>query len=358
MKKIFIALLASTLFACGGGSSERDTDLTKYTPENVPEHLREDFEAMLLQEHFEAASAIHGLFKIEIDGDETYVLIPTNSSSLSGYDGFSITAYNYMGDVFDASGSCYLPPDSDGLNWVINTGTAADGIGTKFKYLNRFETTTGNNEFVADIHGGQLVYEVESFSSKLVKVTYNGQTSFDGNLWNAEQKLILSNDKQPWMMIEHVETNQCRGMPAKVAGNAFVGLFDTSENLYGGYHESYLYLSETGVIETWDYMGNTFLTENLRNCYKKSHFFNSSISGSAALYNQQENYLYITPYPSYFELRWYLNDAGVVESVGAPDADDGVDRVESYYSSLGYLGITAKRADVLIEDIRAMECAD
>src|SRR5690606_12663998 len=117
MKKIFIALLASTLFACGGGSSERDTDLTKYTPENVPEHLREDFEAMLLQEHFEAASAIHGLFKIEIDGDETYVSIPTNSSSLSGYDGFSITAYTYMGDVFDASGSCYLPPDSDGLNW-------------------------------------------------------------------------------------------------------------------------------------------------------------------------------------------------------------------------------------------------
>lgn len=359
MKKLLVTFFTTMIIACGGGGSDtKDTDLEKYTPDTVPDHLRAEFEAMLYVEHYEAASAISGLFKIDLDGDQTFILIPTISAKKGQFDGFSITAYNYMGDAIDGSSDCYLPPDEISLNWAINTGTAPDGIGTKFEYFNRYESRSGNNEFIAKIHGGELIYEVAAKYPSLVKVTFNGQTSFDGNLIDADKNVMLSTDKQEWGMINIIEANQCKGMPAKYAPQGFVGVYDTSLELYGSYNENYLNIDANGRITAWDYMGDGALDLPVRNCYKRDHFYNNKLSGLSALYNQNEKYLYVIGGANPYEMRWYLNDEGNVTSVGAPDSISGLDKVEVYHRSTDFIGISAKRATISIEDIESMECID
>lgn len=359
MKKFILITLALYLVGCGSGTAENSRDVADYTPDTVPDELRDEFNALLLTEYWTALSAISGIFKIDSAGDESYVIIPTYTGGVeAGYEGVSITAYNFLGDDIDASSDCYLPAKQGDLNWALNTGTANDGIGTKIEYVNKFRSRSGNNEFIANIHGGELVYEVAPGSSRLVKVSFNGLTSTDGNLVDTDNLLILSTDKQVWDMIEIVKALQCKGIPAKNAPQGFAGVYDTSLNVYGSYNENYLHISESGRITPWDYMGDAALGLPSRNCYKRDHFYNNKLIGRSVLFNQTENYLFATAQVNIYELRWYLDERGVVTSVGAPDSSDAVDRVESFHSTNDFIGISAKRADLTIADIEAMECEE
>lgn len=355
IKLLLVLLIAVNLSACGSGSSEKEEPtnpepelpLESYTPETVPPERKEAFEFMLWHNFTEQVKLISGLYKVDDNGDTTYIFISPLSRE-GGYGGIYLTAYNYLGDAKDNSGDCFLPPSEGDVNFFLNSGNASDSIGTKIQYKNQFETESKLPEFSIETPAGLLVYTVDHQKLYLSQVSFNSELAVNGKLVNSDANVILSSVKESSFGIEKIIAEQCKGLPAKMAPSGFSGLYDTSVIINQHIVENYLHIDGQGVVTNWKYKGDGFgPTDNL-NCYKKSDWYNQRINGHKLMYNKSANYLFTNVLLK--EFRWYLDADGAVLAVGAPEPLIQVTDAEIDVS------ISAKKAALTLDDLIGMEC--
>ncbi|UUA75201.1 hypothetical protein [Cellvibrio sp. QJXJ] len=349
-----LVLSVVLLFGCGGSDegsgSEPDKELpsiSTFTPETVPADRKAEFELYLKAQYWGYLPAITGLYKVELNGDISYYYLPTYVES-NGYNDYYITAYNFLGDDFDKSSQCYLPAREGDLNYFLNTGTGGDSIGTALQYTNMFESKSGNPEFLIKTPAGDIVYEIDHETKKVVKTFLNEIHTTDGTLVDEQNKIALSFKREFDITFAWIQDALCKGLPASEAPAGFAGVYDTSTLVYEHRVENYLEIDEQGILHNWKYMGDGFSPTDTDNCYKKAQWYNRILNNEPLMYNKELNYLFATV--NQVDYRFYLDSSGSVVAVGVPEP------VETFTNPLIDVTISARKSAVTIEDMKSMEC--
>lgn len=129
-KGLIALTCASLLVACGGGSSDDPSSPAKASPKNTGGGQTSD-----------KYNTVKGVYDTTAGNNKQYYFI--------GADGI-LTAYNYLGDGFDAGDNCYRESSADEANGAIS--------GVKLKALESgdFSIAVGSNEVLLEMSGNQV----------------------------------------------------------------------------------------------------------------------------------------------------------------------------------------------------------